>query len=364
MSQRYNEKRAKAAEYAMNKELDSGMEQINFDGELRKDVRDAAMGKGDDELFEKKLTKEEKKAKAKAAREAKKAAKIKKGKGSTKKTKPPSAGLSSEEKKEESEIALTDEKDLKESQRERALEELSQNEIVVTYEQKKGNIHANTRDINVSGVTVNFHGKPLIEDTTVVINYGNRYGFIGPNGSGKSTVMKAIAARAIPIPNALDIYFLDSEYPPRTDITALEAVMESNDEIQFLEQKADRLNAAMAECTGDDVVEQQMEIQNQLEMVYDRLDQLDATTAESRATQILFGLGFTTAMQSMKPKEFSGGWRMRIALAKALFLKPEFLLMDEPTNHLDMDAVLWLEEYLSNWDKILFFCVSFSRLYE
>jgi len=91
------------------------------------------------------------------------------------------------------------------------------------------------------------------------------------------------------------------------------------------------------------------------EGIYSRLDQLDASSAESRATQILFGLGFTVSMQHQKTKEFSGGWRMRVALARALFIQPEFLLLDEPTNHLDMEAVLWLEDYLSNWDKILFF---------
>merc|ERR1712176_1396230 len=170
-------------------------------------------------------------------------------------------------------------------------------------------------------------------------------------GSGKSTVMKAIAARAIPIPENLDIYFLNSEYPARDDITALEAVMESNDEIQQLEAKAEALNDAMADADEDG----QAEIQQSLEGIYSRLDQLDASSAEARATQILFGLGFTTKMQHMKTKEFSGGWRMRVALARALFIQPEFLLLDEPTNHLDMEAVLWLEEYLSNWDKILFF---------
>jgi ATP-binding cassette, subfamily F, member 2 len=229
---------------------------------------------------------------------------------------------------------------------------LNQNHIVVTYEAKRGKIQANTRDINVSGVTVTFHGKPLIEDTELVINYGNRYGFIGPNGSGKSTVLRAIAARAIPIPESIDIFYLQGEYEA-SDKTALTAVFEVNEEIQELEQKAEILNNRIGVVANDE--DEQAAIQSQLEAIYDKLDALDVNTAESRAAEILFGLGFTPRMQQMKTREFSGGWRMRIALARALFLKPEFLLLDEPTNHLDMEAVLWLEEYLEKWDRILFF---------
>jgi len=343
-------KQAKKAQFAVDKELDTGADGIDFEGTVAADVREAAMGKGEDELFEKKLSKEEKKALAKQKREEKKRAKGKTGKSSKKK-----AGGDEDEKKEENTVAaamgsLDIQGDI-DAKREAALEQLSKDEIVVTYEAKKGALHANSRDINVSGVTVAFHGKHLIEETNLVINYGNRYGFIGPNGSGKSTIMKAIAARAVPIPEGLDIYFLDSEYPSRDDITALQAVLESSDEVSKLEKTADSLNHAMADADED----QQLQIQAQLEHIYDRLDQLDAATAETRATSILHGLGFTVAMQNMKTCEFSGGWRMRVALARALFLQPEFLLLDEPTNHLDMDAVLWLEDYLSGWDKILFF---------
>jgi len=328
--------------------LDTGGDSIDFEGTMAKDCRDAALGKGDDELYEKKLSKEEKKALAKAKRDAKK-----KEKGKTTKKKADKQG-DEEEKKADDVLSSIDMSNmtLKERKRAQMLDDLSKEEIIVTYESKATKLHANARDINVAGVSVAFHGKNLIEETELVINYGRRYGFIGPNGSGKSTVMKAIAARSIPIPEAIDIYFLDSEYEA-SDKTALQAVFEVQDEVKDLEQQAEKLNSKMTECADDE--EAVAGIQSQLELVYEKLDDLDVNTAEARASSILFGLGFTTKMQSMTTKEFSGGWRMRIALARALFLKPEFLLLDEPTNHLDMEAVLWLEDYLSQWTKILFF---------
>jgi ATP-binding cassette subfamily F protein 2 len=337
----WTQKQAKKEEFAINKMLDTGGEGLDFEGKIAGDVRDAAMGKGDEELFEKKLSKEEKKALAKAKRDAKK------------KDKPDKVVKDDTKKAADSHESYGMENmSLKERKWAADLDNLSKQDIQVTYEAKAGKIHANTKDINVSGVSVTFHGKPLIEDTELVINYGNRYGFIGPNGSGKSTVMKAIAARSIPIPDAIDIYFLDAEYEA-CDKTALQAVFEIQDEVKELEELAEKLNNQMAAVADD--IDMLGAVQSQLEMCYEKLDALDVNTAEARASTILFGLGFTTQMQGMMTKEFSGGWRMRVALARALFLQPEFLLLDEPTNHLDMEAVLWLEDYLSKWDKILFF---------
>ena len=92
------------------------------------------------------------------------------------------------------------------------------------------------------------------------------------------------------------------------------------------------------------------EAQERLLEVYERLEALDVSTAEMRAAEILHGLGFTSAAMNEKSKNFSGGWRMRIALARALYIRPSMMLLDEPTNHLDLDACVWLEQYLKRYD--------------
>ncbi len=90
-----------------------------------------------------------------------------------------------------------------------------------------------------------------------------------------------------------------------------------------------------------------------LRQVYERMQEINAASAEARASKILHGLGFTKVMQARQTNLFSGGWRMRISLARALYIQPTVLLLDEPTNHLDLRAVLWLEEYLTRWKKTL-----------
>uniref|UniRef100_A0A8C2D5R5 ATP-binding cassette sub-family F member 2 n=1 Tax=Cyprinus carpio TaxID=7962 RepID=A0A8C2D5R5_CYPCA len=173
----------------------------------------------------------------------------------------------------------------------------------------------------------------LLSDTSLELNSGRRYGLIGLNGTGKSMLLSAIGHREVPIPEHIDIYHLTREMAP-SEKTALECVMEVDEERIKLEREAERLAHEDSEC------EKLMEL-------YERLEELDADKAEMRASRILNGLGFTTAMQQKKLKDFSGGWRMRVALARALFLKPFMLLLDEPTNHLDLDACVWLEEELS-----------------
>ncbi|XP_034069873.1 ATP-binding cassette, sub-family F, member 2b [Gymnodraco acuticeps] len=199
--------------------------------------------------------------------------------------------------------------------------------------------HPNSTDVHVTSLSLTFHGQELLTDTSLELNSGRRYGLMGLNGTGKSMLLSAIASREIPIPEHIDIYHLTREMPT-SDKTALYCVMEVDEQRIMLEREAERLASEDSEC------EKLMEL-------YERLEELDAAKAEVRASRILHGLGFTAAMQQQKMKDFSGGWRMRVALARALFIKPFMLLLDEPTNHLDLDACVWLEAELSSFKRIL-----------
>lgn len=201
--------------------------------------------------------------------------------------------------------------------------------------------HPNGRDIHIHQFSLTFYGNEILVDANLELNNGRRYGIIGLNGCGKSTMLAAIGNREVPVPEHIDIHHLTREIPA-SDKTALEAVLEVDDELKRLEEEAEKI----AHC--DDI-----ESQERLQEIYDRLDMMDADKAETRAGRILHGLGFTAAMQKKKCKDFSGGWRMRIALARALYLSPSLLLLDEPTNHLDLDACVWLEEELRNYPRIL-----------
>eukprot|EP00112_Aurelia_sp_Birch-Aquarium-sp1_P013686 Seg2915.2 transcript_id=Seg2915.2/GoldUCD/mRNA.D3Y31 product="ATP-binding cassette sub-family F member 2" protein_id=Seg2915.2/GoldUCD/D3Y31 len=202
--------------------------------------------------------------------------------------------------------------------------------------------HPEARDLHIHQFSITFHGAELLLDTKLEVNTGRRYGLIGKNGCGKSVMLSTIGSREIPIPEHFDIYHLRGEIEA-SDKTALQCVMEVDDARLRLEKEAEELAHR-----GDDGP-----THDRLLEVYERLDELDSSKAEVTAARILHGLGFTPSMQIKKTRDFSGGWRMRIALARALFVKPAILLLDEPTNHLDLDACVWLEEELKTYKRIL-----------
>ncbi|KTW30825.1 hypothetical protein T552_00536 [Pneumocystis carinii B80] len=200
-----------------------------------------------------------------------------------------------------------------------------------------------SRDIKIEQYTLSFYGKVLIEVymPTIELNYGQRYGLLGANGSGKSTFLKSLASRDVEIPYHVDIYLLNQEAEP-SETNAIDFIIGSAKErVLKIEEEIEKLSVL------DDVDEVLLQDK------YNELEELDPSTFETKASIILHGLGFSASMMKKPTKDMSGGWRMRVALGYALFLKPTLLLLDEPTNHLDLEAVVWLETYLSKYDKIL-----------
>ncbi|GME88701.1 hypothetical protein B5S28_g3209 [[Candida] boidinii] len=198
-----------------------------------------------------------------------------------------------------------------------------------------------SRDVKLSSVSLLFHGKVLLQDSTLELNYGQRYGLLGENGCGKSTLLRAIAEREYPIPENIDIYLLN-EPAEATEYSALEYV------VREAEAELARLEKEVEDIIVSDGPESLL-----LEPLYERIDDMDSSTFESRAAVILTGLGFNGTTIKKMTKDMSGGWRMRVALAKALFVKPTLLLLDDPTAHLDLEACVWLEEYLKRFDRTL-----------
>ncbi len=196
--------------------------------------------------------------------------------------------------------------------------------------------------IKIDKYSMSFAGTSLIAETTLDLIQGCRYGVVGDNGCGKSNFINSIALREVPIPNHIDMYHLDREADP-TDRSAVEQVVDHvNDEVKKLEA----LSQSIMEETGPD--------DQRLVAIAERLDELDPSGFEVKARKVLSGLGFHDTMtvpMERKTKHMSGGWRMRVSLAKALFAAPTILLLDEPTNHLDLEACVWLEEYLKDYSS-------------
>ncbi|KAF2012760.1 hypothetical protein BU24DRAFT_425379 [Aaosphaeria arxii CBS 175.79] len=198
-----------------------------------------------------------------------------------------------------------------------------------------------SRDVKITAASLVFHGRVLFNDTTLEVTYGRRYGLLGENGCGKSTLLKAIDKREFPFPDHIDIYLLN-EGAPATELGALEwVVREAENELARLEKLA------------EDILERDGPESPLLDELYERQESMDPSTFHTRASLILTGLGFNKKTINKKTKDMSGGWRMRVALGKALFVKPSLLLLDDPTAHLDLEACVWLEEYLMKWDRTL-----------
>ncbi|HTW69924.1 MAG TPA: ABC-F family ATP-binding cassette domain-containing protein [Acetobacteraceae bacterium] len=190
--------------------------------------------------------------------------------------------------------------------------------------------------LTVSAATIRLGGRALLDGADLAVDPGRRIGLVGRNGAGKSTLLRAIAGE-IPLDGG-DIRLAArarlatvAQEAPSGDASLLDTVLQGDQE---------RLTLLAEAETADP---------SRLAEIHDRLRTIGADAAPSRAAAILAGLGFDEAAQQRPVHEYSGGWRMRVALATALFANPDLLLLDEPTNHLDLEATLWLESWLSRF---------------
>ncbi|MFT4078577.1 ABC-F family ATP-binding cassette domain-containing protein [Rhodomicrobium sp.] len=191
--------------------------------------------------------------------------------------------------------------------------------------------------LHINELSFRIEGRPLFENATAAIPEGHKVGLVGRNGTGKTTLLRLIAGEIAPdggsigLPRNARLAHVSQEAPGGPE-TLLDTVLAAHTELAAL--------TAEAETAHDP---------HRISEIHTRLADLDAHSAPSRAARILSGLGFDEAAQQRSCSEFSGGWRMRVALAGALFAAPDILLLDEPTNYLDLEGVLWLEDFIASY---------------
>ncbi|XP_037075994.1 LOW QUALITY PROTEIN: ATP-binding cassette sub-family F member 3-like [Pollicipes pollicipes] len=202
------------------------------------------------------------------------------------------------------------------------------------------------KDIRIENFDITIGDKVLMTGADITLVYGRRYGYVGRNGLGKTTMLRMISSGQLVIPSHVSVLHVEQEVTG-DETEALQSVLECDTAREELLARERHLTARINDGHQD------ANLSEQLSEVYARLQASDADRAPARAAVILRGLGFSPEMQKRPTREFSGGWRMRLALARALFSQPDLLLLDEPTNMLDMKAIIWLEDYLQTWPSTL-----------
>lgn len=210
-----------------------------------------------------------------------------------------------------------------------------------TYEKFTYNVNI----LSINNFKLSVGQKTLFDDSSLSFSYGQRYGLIGKNGYGKTSLLKQF--KYLCNEDKLRILYVEQELI-LDERKPVQFILDSNIKLKFYQ---DRVNLLQAKFDNDES-EFNEEIYKELEDAQMNLDSFNPDKEESLINRILFGLGFTKEMLDQPSNIFSGGWQMRLSLARSLYLEPDLLLLDEPTNHLDLEAIIWLSDYLQTWKKI------------
>ena len=208
--------------------------------------------------------------------------------------------------------------------------------------------------ITASNLFVKYGDRILMDQINLVIHDRDKIGLVGRNGAGKSTLLKIIANEINPDsgnvtkPSNSTIGFLHQEMDIPTDKTVIDETLTAFDEVKKLESRIEEINLELGERT-DYESKDYLNLLDELSAANERFFILGGNTMEADAEKVLQGLGFRSSDMDRLIDEFSGGWQMRIILAKMLLKRPDYLLLDEPTNHLDIESILWLESFLKDY---------------
>lgn len=210
--------------------------------------------------------------------------------------------------------------------------------------------------IHISNITKQYGARILYKNASFQINAGEKIGLVGPNGAGKTTIFRVITGEEgidegqISKPNKTVVGYFSQNIEEMAGRTALEEVKSATGRIQAMHVRLQELEQKLCEPMDDDLMTKTLEEYGELQADFERMG---GYNIESMAAEILTGLGIGPEDYNRPTESFSGGWKMRIALAKILALNPDVLLMDEPTNHLDLETIIWLEQWIVNYKGAL-----------
>jgi len=210
--------------------------------------------------------------------------------------------------------------------------------------------------ISINNFSLSVSGKSLFQDSQLIVSPGNIYGLIGKNGCGKSSLLKQLSLTNLFADNKIRVLYVEQELDI-SDKNPVDIIFSSNSKLAYITEQIEIIEKEIKHLQDKEepIDEDDLLLENLMNKYQEFQNQIIGFNKEaeiSKIKSILYGLGFTHESMEQSSSIFSGGWRMRISLARALYIEPDLLLLDEPTNHLDLEAIIWLSNYMESWKGV------------